>query len=231
MKYIFLLSGDFIDLAKEEIISLFEIKNCKDNNKLLIADLKNKKILIVGDHLAIAYCLSVGSAFKAAGHTIYFVSDISATGQFAKPRIQQIASMLHYCESMDDVKTVLLSMPLRDIEVIAVIGSVHVLKFIERLKTTILKTNWHPGAQWIASVYGPMQCMLKGVCAQCLQWQIDPKTGQRTKAVYACSWQHQPMELIDINNIAERLGQNRAQETLTQLWLDYLFDRGSICKV
>ena len=27
-----------------------------------------------------------------------------------------------------------------------------------------------------------MQCMLKAF-AQCLQWQIDPETGQRTKAV------------------------------------------------
>ena len=67
-----------------------------------------------------------------------------------------------------------------------------------------------------------MQCMLKGVCAQCLQWQIDPKTGLRTKAVYACSWQHQPMEKVDIHNLNERLGQNRAQEILTNLWLDYL---------
>ncbi|WP_069471576.1 hypothetical protein [Candidatus Marithrix sp. Canyon 246] len=24
----------------------------------------------------------------------------------------------------------------------------------------------------VGSIHGPMQCMLKGVCAQCLQWQL-----------------------------------------------------------
>ena len=65
-----------------------------------------------------------------------------------------------------------------------------------------------------------MQCMLKGVCAQCLQWQINPETGQRTKAVFTCSWQDQPLEIVDIENLEDRLGQNQASETLNQLWLD-----------
>ena len=49
-------------------------------------------------------------------------------------------------------------------------------------------------------VGGPMQCMLKGICAQCLQWQIDPNTGQRTKVVFTCSWQDQPLELVDLEH-------------------------------
>ena len=31
------------------------------------------------------------------------------------------------------------------------------------------------------AVHGMMQCMLKGVCSQCLQWQIDPATGHRAQ--------------------------------------------------
>ena len=41
MKYIFLLSGDYIDLAKEEIISLFDSIDYKLVNNLSIIDLKN----------------------------------------------------------------------------------------------------------------------------------------------------------------------------------------------
>jgi len=41
MKYVFLLSGDYPDLAKEEAFSLFEIKNYKILDRLLIADLNN----------------------------------------------------------------------------------------------------------------------------------------------------------------------------------------------
>jgi len=70
-------------------------------------------------------------------------------------------------------------------------------------------------------VAGPMQCMLKGVCAQCLQWQIDPETGQRTKAVYACSWQEQPLEIIAIDHMAIRHdNSHHVVQPLNRLWLD-----------
>jgi len=81
------------------------------------------------------------------------------------------------------------------------------------------------------SVYGPMQCMLKGVCSQCLQWQVDPKTGLRTKAVFACSWQDQPLDMPDYDSLQERLAQNRLSEHLTGLWLDHLFATHDIAKV
>jgi hypothetical protein len=68
-----------------------------------------------------------------------------------------------------------------------------------------------------------MQCMLKGVCSQCLQWQIDPATGKRTKAVFACSWQDEPMDIVDLDNLDERQAQNRLQEHLGGLWIDHLF--------
>ena len=72
-----------------------------------------------------------------------------------------------------------------------------------------------------ASVRGPMQCMLKGVCAQCLQWQIDPEQGGRMKAVFACSWQDQPIELIDADHLAMRQSHS-AFDVLNYLWLAYL---------
>lgn len=65
-----------------------------------------------------------------------------------------------------------------------------------------------------AAVHGPMQCMLKGICAQCLQWQIDPETGERKKAVYACSWQDQPIDLIDWQAFDDRFEQHGAVKRL-----------------
>ena len=73
-------------------------------------------------------------------------------------------------------------------------------------------------------VYGtagsPMQCMLKGVCAQCLQWQKDPHTGERTRAVFSCAEQDQPLAWIDLENLAARQQQNRLPDRLTALWLE-----------
>ena len=37
-----------------------------------------------------------------------------------------------------------------------------------------------------------------------MQWQVDPETGQRTKAVFACSWQDQPIEMIDMHHLSQR---------------------------
>ncbi len=65
----------------------------------------------------------------------------------------------------------------------------------------------------------PMQCMLKGVCAKCLQWQVNPATGERTKAVYACSWQLQPAELVDFSHLHSRQNEESVDFILGKLWL------------
>ena len=106
---------------------------------------------------------------------------------------------------------------LQSIDQVMVIGEGALLRHIQQIRQT-LATQFKSTVNFKASVYGPMQCMLKGVCAQCLQWQIDPATGKRTKAVYACSWQHQPLEIIDTFNLDERLAQNHMQERLTRMW-------------
>jgi NADPH-dependent glutamate synthase beta subunit-like oxidoreductase/NAD(P)H-flavin reductase len=74
------------------------------------------------------------------------------------------------------------------------------------------------------AVYGPMQCMLKGVCAQCLQWQIDPLTGERTKAVYACSWQDQPLDLVDVSHLEARHDSFKVMEQMNNMVLEQLAD-------
>ena len=38
----------------------------------------------------------------------------------------------------------------------------------------------------MGSINSPMQCMMKEVCAQCLQRQADPETGAETGVVFSC---------------------------------------------
>ncbi len=64
-----------------------------------------------------------------------------------------------------------------------------------------------------------MQCMMKEVCAQCLQKHIDPVTGKET-VVFTCFNQDQELDRISWANLADRLRQNSTQEKLTSLWLD-----------
>ena len=66
-----------------------------------------------------------------------------------------------------------------------------------------------------------MQCMMKEVCAQCLQKHVDPATGRET-ILFSCFNQDQDMDRVDFGNLAARLRQNTVQEKLSSLWLDHL---------
>lgn len=189
---------------------------------------KPESILIIGNFMALIYLLSTGQALTAAGHTLYFIAKLTDDEKNAMHALDKkyffhhITRHILWCDDDHALIDAMQTIPLSDIKNIMVVGSAALLKTIQQARQTVLKNKLAVDVQLTASVYGAMQCMLKGVCAQCLQWQIDPVTGQRTKAVYACSWQHQPMEIVDIDHIDERLGQNKAQEILTNLWVSYL---------
>jgi len=73
----------------------------------------------------------------------------------------------------------------------------------------------------IASINSPMQCMMKEVCAQCLQKHVDPATGRET-IIFSCFNQDQDIDRVDFPNLAARLRQNTVQEKLSNLWLSHL---------
>ncbi len=52
--------------------------------------------------------------------------------------------------------------------------------------------------------------------------EIDPETGERTRAVFSCAQQDQPLAWIDLDNLAARQSQNRLSEHLSARWLDYV---------
>ena len=60
-----------------------------------------------------------------------------------------------------------------------------------------------------------MQCMMKEVCAQCLQKHVDPVTGEET-IIFSCFNQDQEMDRVDFPNLAARLRQNTVQEKLVE---------------
>lgn len=137
--------------------------------------------------------------------------DITLTGDF-------MDALMHYENTYAATH-----ISLKSIDRVILNGSPDFLRTFKEAQQTFLKKIWQPNLTIIASVYSSMQCMLKGICAQCLQWQIDPSTGERTKAVFACSWQDQPLEMIDIENLSQRLSQNSVQEKLYGLWQQITF--------
>jgi hypothetical protein len=63
-----------------------------------------------------------------------------------------------------------------------------------------------------------MQCMMKEICAQCLQPHRDPVTG-KVSYVFSCFNQDQPMDRVDFAALDARLQQNVVQEKLTAQWI------------
>jgi NADPH-dependent glutamate synthase beta subunit-like oxidoreductase/NAD(P)H-flavin reductase len=82
----------------------------------------------------------------------------------------------------------------------------------------------------IASINSPMQCMMKEICAQCLQRWVDPKTG-KVSVVFSCFNQDQDIDKVDFPFLASRLRASSAQEKLTNLWLDRLLVKGNIARI
>ncbi len=93
----------------------------------------------------------------------------------------------------------------------------------ERELSPYLKAN-HIG---IASINSPMQCMMKAICAQCLQRHVNPVTGVE-EFVFSCVNQDQPMDEVDFLNLNARLRQNTVMEKLTSAWLDHLLQLSPI---
>jgi hypothetical protein len=58
-----------------------------------------------------------------------------------------------------------------------------------------------------------MQCMMKEICAQCLQRHQDPVTG-KVSFVYSCFKQDQDANWVDFSCLKDRLKQNSLQERL-----------------
>ena len=111
---------------------------------------------------------------------------------------------------------------LSDVDEIMIMGSTGLLQAMQHSLKDDLKPLFKSGVHATGTVGSPMQCMMKGVCGQCLQWQIDPATGKRTRAVFSCAKQDQPLSWIDLDNLAARQSQNRLSEYMTSLWANHV---------
>ncbi|HXT99352.1 MAG TPA: FAD-dependent oxidoreductase, partial [Polyangia bacterium] len=108
--------------------------------------------------------------------------------------------------------------PLSDCARIIAIGSDRMMAAVKGARHGLLAKHFKPNHVAIASINSPMQCMMKEICAQCLQRHIDPVTGKET-IIFSCSNQDQPQDAVDWKNLADRLRQNTVQEKLTDLWV------------
>lgn len=109
------------------------------------------------------------------------------------------------------------------IDIIFTMGNEEMMHKIAKIRHEDLRDELSAANIGIASLNNPMQCMLKGVCSQCLQKKTDTKTGQ-TRYFYACISQDQKMDEVDFQFLKNRCQQNSLQEKLTRDWVKNLED-------
>jgi NADPH-dependent glutamate synthase beta subunit-like oxidoreductase/NAD(P)H-flavin reductase len=206
---------------------------------------RGETVVLAGGGLGNAVLFSIGRALRAAGSKVvyfagyrkfadrYRVEDIEAASDvvvwccdeapgFTPRRSQDRAFVGNIVQAMQAYASGALGkqeIPFTATDRIIAIGSDRMMAAVAQARHSTLKSFLKQNHQAIGSINSPMQCMMKEICAQCLQPHVDPATG-KTTYVFSCFNQDQPLDQVDFGALAQRLAQNGVQEKLTALWID-----------
>ncbi len=202
-------------------------------------------VLLIGGGLGNAVLFSIGQALRANGsRVIYFAGYKRAIDRYKVEEIERAADVIVWCcdeapgfradrardksfvgnivAALDAYGSGALGsapIPLAEVDRVVAIGSDGMMAAVKRAREGMLAQHFKPGHKAIASINSPMQCMMKEICAQCLQVHRDPASGVES-VVFSCFDQDQDLDRVDFDNLRARLGQNGVQEKLTRLWID-----------
>jgi len=210
-------------------------------------------VLLLGGGLGNAVLFSIGKALRAAGNkVIYFAGYKYAQDRFKVEDVEAAADIIIW--SVDKGEGVTPITPTRpqdktfvgnilecmlayangelgeqpislsDVDHLIVIGSDRMMAAVKSARFDVLKPYLKKAHHAIGSINSPMQCMMKGICAQCLCKHVDAETGKEV-FVYSCYNQDQDLDKVDFPHLNARLRQNTVQEKLSNLWLDYLLEK------
>jgi len=168
---------------------------------------------------------------EAATDQVIWSTDMGATIAAGRPqdthfRGNIVQAMVAYANGeLGEVRV-----PLDTVSRIIAIGSDRMMAAVKAARHGVLQPFLRPDHVGIASINSPMQCMMKEVCAQCLQKHVDPVTGHE-EFVFSCFNQDQEMDRVDFPNLNARLRQNTVQEKLSNMWLDHLLQTVDLSRV
>ncbi len=204
----------------------------------------DETVLLAGGGLGNAVLFSIGQAMRAAGsRVLYFAGYRQAEDRFKVAEIEAAADAIVWCtdtapglapgrrQDKAFVGNIVQAMAayaecrlgpqpiaLAEVDRVIAIGSDRMMAAVAQARHGVLEPHFKPGHVAIGSINSPMQCMMNEICAQCLQPQVDPATGERT-VVFSCFNQDQPLDHVDFAALNQRLGQNTVQEKLTRQWI------------
>ena len=209
-----------------------------------------RTVVLVGGGLGNAVLFSIGQALRRAGsRVLYFAGYKKRIDRYKVAEIEAAADVVVWCcdeapgfepERPGDrsftgniVQAMLryaegglgpAAIDLREADHVVAIGSDRMMAAVAAARHGVLAAHLKPGHFAIGSINSPMQCMMKEICAQCLQPHVDPVTGERS-VVFSCFNQDQPLDRVDWPGLDARLRQNSVLEKLTAQWVDRCLKR------
>ncbi|MBI4274248.1 MAG: FAD-dependent oxidoreductase [Rhizobiales bacterium] len=205
----------------------------------------DQTVMLIGGGLGNAVLFSIGQALRAKGsRVIYFAGYKRLGDRYKAGEIERAADAIVWCcdeapgfhaerpqdrafvgnivEGIEAYGSGTLGrqpIALGEVDRIIAIGSDGMMAAVASARHGSLARHLKTGHRAIASVNAPMQCMMKEICAQCLQLHRDPDTGIET-VVFSCFDQDQDLDRVDFSHLHARLEQNSTQEKLTRQWID-----------
>jgi len=204
----------------------------------------NERVLLVGGGWGNPVLASIGAALRAAGSTVVFIANYDhASEPFHADRIEAGADhVIWSCEqgeikpgrstdafSPGDANAALRALAQGDLsntnssldqfDRLITMGPQAMMAGVAHARHHELADAFSAQLQAVASINSPMQCMMKAVCAQCLQRQVDPDTG-KVHFVFSCAEQNQPLDRVDFDCLSDRLAQNDLMQAQTTGWLN-----------
>ncbi len=209
---------------------------------------ENETVLLAGGGLGNAVLFSIAKAMRENNNeVIYFAGYKNGEDLFKREEIEDavdkvvwatdfgdeiqpersqdahfrgniVQAMIAYAEGKLGEQTV----DLKDVDRIIAIGSDRMMNGVKESRFGALQPYLKEQHTAIGSINSPMQCMMKEVCAQCLQRHVNPHTGEEF-FVFSCFNQDQNLDFVDFKNLNDRLRANSIQEKLSNLWLDKIF--------
>jgi NAD(P)H-flavin reductase len=202
-------------------------------------------VVLAGGGLGNAVLFSIGQAFRKAGSKVlYFAGYKRVIDRYKVEEIEAAADVVVWCcdeapgftpgrpQDKSTVDNIVETMrkyaagelgpqPIRfgDADRIVAIGSDGMMNAVRLARHAVLKPYLKADHRALGSINSPMQCMMKEICAQCLQLHKDPVTGKES-VVFSCFNQDQELDRVDFANLRQRLRQNGAQEKIAALWID-----------
>ncbi len=211
---------------------------------------ENSTVLLLGGGLGNAVLFSIAKAAKEKNtKVVYFAGYKKAEDFFKREEIEAATDVVVYSvdsgqaipairpQDKSFVGNIIQAMiayasgqlgeipiPLNEASRVIAIGSDRMMAAITEARHAVLKPYLNECHEGIASINSPMQCMMKAVCAQCLQRHVIPGTNEEV-FVFTCFNQDQKMDEVDFANLNSRLKANSLMEKISNKWFDYLVEK------